>query len=500
MEQLLEGLILLLNWQAFLAMTVGTILGLIVGAIPGVGPVQLLPLSLPFTFAMQPVPALLFLLGEFVGGIYGGSISAILVNTPGTPSSIATTFDGYPMARQGKAGKALRMALVGSVVGDIVATTVLIVLAERLARLALAFGPPELVGVILLSLTLVVSVEKTSLTKGFIAAAIGGLLALVGSDSITGTSRFVFGIPALLNGVGIVPLLMGLFSISEILLLAERRLLARDQTVIDLGNESRENRSLSFAEIWQTRGAMGRGCLVGVVIGILPGLGSSAAAMLAYGFARRGSTNPEAFGKGSLEGIAAPETANNAETSGALLPFFVLGIPGSSLVAILGGAFLMHGLDPGPQLFQQHGDKMYAIYCGLYAVNLVLLVVGFFCMGLFHYIVRVPRDILLAGVLLLAVVGTYAIESSLTDVWLMIFFGFAGYGMRKVGVPVSPLLIAYLLVPILEHNFRQTLLISGGSYSIFFERPAAATILAAAIGWIAWCMISPLWRARRADS
>lgn len=496
MDQLAAGLSLFLTWQCLFAMTVGTIIGITVGAIPGIGPAQLLPLSLPLTFAMQPVPAILFLLGEFVGGIYGGSVTAILVNTPGTPASIATTFDGYPLAKQGKAGKALKMALVGSVVGDIIATAVLIVLAERLARMSLAFGPAELVGVILLSLTLVVAVEPSSVTKGFISASLGGLLALVGSDSITGTSRLVFGLPALLNGVGIVPLLMGMFSISEILLLAERRFTGDDYRTIDIKKETKENRSLSFAEIWGTRGAMMRGSLVGVVIGIIPGLGSSAAAMLGYGYARRGSKDPESFGKGSLEGIAAPETANNAETSGALLPFFVLGIPGSSLVAMLGGAFLMHGMDPGPKLFQEHGDKMYAIYIGLFAINIVMLVVGMFCMGLFAYIVRVPRDILLAGVVVLSVVGTYAIESSMTDVWLMLVFGLMGYGMRKAGMPVSPLLIAYILIPILEHNFRQALLISGGSLRIFTDRPIAATLIAFTLAWVAWRVFGVLRSAR----
>jgi len=378
------------------------------------------------------------------------------------------------------------MALFGSVVGDLVATTVLILLAERLARLSLEFGPAELTAVIVLSLTLVVAVAGRSLAKGLMAATFGALLAVIGTDSITGTPRLIFGVMPLLSGIGLVPMIMGLFAVSEILLLAEDRPLTRMGAALDLRRESAENRRLSLGELWRTRGALARGSAVGVVIGIIPGLGASVAAMLGYGLARRYSRTPEAFGQGSLEGVAAPEAANNAETSGALLPFIVLGIPGSSLVAMLGGAFLVHGMEPGPLLFQAHGDKMYAVYFGLYAVNFVMLAFGLGCMGLFHYIVKVPRDILLAAVFVLSVVGTYAIEASLTDVWVMLIFGLIGYVMRRMDVPTAPLLIAFLLVPQLEHSLRQALLISGGSLAIFAERPIAVGILLATVAWLAY--------------
>lgn len=496
MDELWAGIFLLCTWQSLAALTFGTILGVIVSAIPGVGPAQLIAVSLPFTFSMSPVPALLFLLGQFTGGMYGGAITAVLINTPGTPSSIATTFDGYPLARQGKAGKALWMSLIASVFGGLVSTTVLVLSAERLAWLSLAFGPAEMVGVIVLALLLIAAVEEASMTKGLISALLGALLAVVGTDSITGTPRLTFGITGLTGGIGLVPMLMGLFAIGEIFQFAEKRLTDRALEIRDTRQETPADRGLSWWEIWDTRGALWRGAWIGTIIGILPGLGSSAAAMIGYGYARRQSKTPELFGKGSLEGVAAPEAANNAETSGALLPFFVLGIPGSSLVAMLGGAFLMHGLTPGPKLFQENGDKMYAIYLGLYVTNIVLLIFGLASTRIFHFVVRIPQDFLYAVVFILAAVGTYALEGSLWDIWVMLLSGAAAYGMRKIGVPVSPLLIAFILVPVLEHSFRQALLISGGSLWVFVQRPMAATFLGIAAAWIIYSAIPS--RTRRA--
>ena len=293
-------------------------LGMIVGAIPGIGPAQLIPISIPITFTMEPVTALMFLLGEFIGGIYGGSIVAILVRSAGTPASIATTFAGYPMARAGKAGKALKLALFGSVIGDLISTAVLILVAERLAKLALKFGPAEITTVIIFSLTLVVALAGKSLIKGFISATIGGFLAVVGLDSITGTERLTFGSVELLSGIGLVPLIIGLFAVSEILSIAEERFRGIIDEIQDFREEKKENRNVSFRELWSIRGALTRGAITGIGIGSLPGLGVSVASLLAYGWARRASKNPEAFGKGCLEGVGAPESANNAETSGAL--------------------------------------------------------------------------------------------------------------------------------------------------------------------------------------
>ena len=484
MEDIVAGFILFAQWQPLLAMTIGTTLGMIVGAIPGIGPAQLIPISIPITFTMEPVTALMFLLGEFIGGIYGGSIVAILVRSPGTPASIATTFDGYPMARAGKAGKALKLALFGSVIGDLISTAVLILVAERLAKLALKFGPAEITTVIIFSLTLVVALAGKSLIKGFISATIGGFLAVVGLDSITGTERFTFGSVELLSGIGLVPLIIGLFAVSEILSIAEERFRGIIDEIQDFREEKKENRNVSFRELWSIRGALTRGAITGIGIGSLPGLGASVASLLAYGWARRASKNPETFGKGCLEGVGAPECANNAETSGALLPFLTLGIPGSGLVAMLGGAFLLHGLEPGPLLFDEHGDKIYAIYFGLLAINVIMLIVGLGFMNLFHYVIRVPKDILFAVVFVLCASGVYALSASLHDIWVMLFFGVMGYIMQKFGIPIPPLLIAFLLVPMLEHSMRQTLLISGGDPSVFFLRPISGGFILATTVWL----------------
>ena len=437
----------------------------------------------------------MFLLGEFVGGIYGGSISAILVNSPGTPASIATTFDGYPLARAGKAGKALKMALYGSVIGDLLSVGVLILVAERVAQFALRFGPAEITSVIVLSLTLVAAVAGRSIVLGFISAILGGLLASVGMDSITGTTRFTFGIIDMQTGIGLLPLIMGLFAISEILVLAEQRIIGPSEVVATHGGSAAE-RGLSLREVWGVRGALLRGALTGIGVGSLPGLGASVAAIIAYGWAKRRSAHPEAFGHGSLEGIAAPECANNAETSGALLPFLSLGIPGSALIAMLGGAFLIHGLEPGPLLFQEHGDKIYALYCGLISINLVMLVVGLAGMNLFHYVVKVPRDILFAIVFVLCATGVYGVAASVYDVWLMLIFGVWGYLMRKLDMPIAPLLIAFLLVPMLERSFRQALLISGGDPMTFVTHPISAGFLLATVLWIAF-RVTQGRRARR---
>ncbi len=489
MDQLSIGFSLFFQWSPLIAMTIGTVLGMIVGAIPGIGPAQLIPISIPVTFTMEPVTALMFLLGEFIGGTYGGSISAILVNSPGTPASIATTFDGYPLARAGKAGKALKMALYGSVIGDLLGTMVLILVAERIARIALKFGPAEITSVIVLSMTLVVAVAGRSLVKGFLSAVMGALLATIGMDSITGTSRLTFGIVELQKGIGLLPLIIGLFAVSEILTIAERRIRRRAEQVRSLRDEKRDDRRLSLRELWSVRGALGRGALMGMGIGSLPGLGASVAAILGYGWARRASRDPDSFGKGCLEGVAAPECANNAETSGALLPFLTLGIPGSGLVAILGGAFLLHGLEPGPLLFEEHGDKIYAIYFGLIAINVIMLIVGLGFMNLFHYVVRVPKDILFSIVFILCVGGIFSMSASLHDVWVMLIFGVLGYGMLKLEIPIPPLLIAFLLVPMFERSMRQALLISGGDPLTFITHPISAAFLLLTLIWLVFRIV-----------
>jgi len=494
MDLILAGAELFFQPGPLLALCAGTILGVVIGAIPGLGPVQLIPLSIPFTLFMDPASALIFLFAEYIASIYGGSITAILIRTPGTPASIATTLDGYPLARAGKAGKALQLALFASVIGDLVSTGFLIAVAQAMSELALKFGPAAITAVIIFSLTLVASTVGDSILRGVLAAGIGAMLALIGTDPITGTPRLTFGVVELQTGIGLLPMIIGLFTIAEMMILAERRRRPEQITTISLAGARPEDRRLSLRELWSVRGALTRGSLLGVWLGILPGLGSSAAALLAYGWAQRSSRTPELFGKGSLEGIAAPEAANNAETSGALLPFLTLGIPGNSVIAILGGAFILHGLVPGPLLFQKSGDVVYALYWGLIFINLVMLVAGLAMLRYVHYVVFIPTGALFAVVFGLSVVGVYGVSTSLFDVWLTVAFGLAGYAMHRLRLPVPPLLITFLLVPMLEEASRQALILAHGNPLVFVREPLAGSLVLLTAGWLAW----RVWSMRQA--
>ena len=484
MEYAVAGAALFFNLSPILALCAGTLLGIIIGAIPGLGPVQLIPLSIPFTLFMDPTSALIFLFAEYIASIYGGSISAILLRTPGTPASIATVFDGYPLARSGKAGKALQLALVASVIGDLVSTGVLITVAQTMAEIALKFGPAAIASVVIFSLTMVAGTVGDSLARGLLAACIGAMFALIGTDSITGTPRFTFGITQLQTGIGLLPLIMGLYTISELFVLSEQGMRSKDVATVQRSDARAEDSRVSLKEIWALRGALTRGSVLGVALGILPGLGSSAAALLAYGWAQRASKEPHLFGKGSLEGVAAPEAANNAETSGALLPFLTLGIPGNSVIAILGGAFILHGLVPGPLLFQKSGDVVYSLYYGLVFINLFMLLIGFLVLRYVHYVVYLPLNALFAICFGLSVVGVYAVSTSMFDVWLLICFGFLGYCMHKFSLPIAPLLITFLLVPMLEESLRQALILSRGDVTAFVRDPIAAGFLLLTAGWL----------------
>ena len=469
---------ILFHWENFAIAIVGIVSGIILGAIPGLGPTMAIVIFLPLTFYMSPIFSMMLLIGIYRGGIYGGSISAILINTPGTPTASATLLDGYPMAKQGKALKALDAALYGSLSGDIFGILLLILCAEPLAKVALKFGPAEYFSLVLLSLTIVASVSGKSILKGLIVAVFGIVLSLVGLDPILGSERFTFGTTTLLEGIPYIPLLMGLFALSEILTLAEKGMTATGDEKTDANiNVSEKGDRLTFKEFWSKRMLVLRSGIIGAFFGALPGLGGTAAAFGAYGIAQKTSKHPEKFGTGVVEGVLAPETANNAVCGAALIPTIALGIPGDGTTAVLLGAFVLAGLTPGPLVFTKHAATMYAIFMGLLISGIFLYIFAKIAIRAFALILKVPKSQLFSIVIVLCVIGSYVYGNNIFSVWVMFLGGILGYIMRKYDFPLAPLVIAMILSPILESSLRQALIISSGDISIFFARPISAVFL-----------------------
>ena len=462
---------LVAQWSSVAALFVGVVVGVIMGAIPGMSATMAVALSLPFTFAMTPIQGILLLLGVYKGGIFGGSIPAILIKTPGTPASSATVLDGYPMAEKGQAGKALGMALYASCTADMISNLSLIMFAGWLASFALSFGPPEFFTLILFSLTIIAGVSGDNLLKGLISAAMGLMLATVGLDLVYGTDRFVFDEPNLMGGLNFIAVLIGLFAIPEIIEYA-RKPRNEEEKVRDLGD-----RSVTFAEYRRCFKTIIRGSVIGVVLGSIPGIGAAPSAFLSYSEARRKSKNKANFGKGEIEGVAASEAGNNGVCGATLIPLLALGVPGDIITAIIIGAFMIHGLQPGPMMFATNGDIVYALFMGLILSSVFLLGVGSVAIRLFRFIADVPSSLLFPGIMVLCVFGVYAVNNSEFDVAVMFVMGWIGYIMLRLDVPAAPFLIAFILGPLLEDNFRQSMLMSGGSGDILFRSP---------ITWVFW--------------
>lgn len=475
LEQLWQSAGQVLRWEALAMIVAGNLLGMVIGALPGLTATMGMAIFSPLTFFMPPLVGIPFLLGLYKGGTYGGSISAILLGTPGTASNAATVMDGYPMAQRGRAGKALKAAIYASTIGDLFSDVVLVLAVGPLALIALKFGPPEFFALILFSLTVIATLAGRSMTKGLVSALLGVSLALVGIDPISGASRFTFGIADLQGGITFIPLMIGLFGLSEILVQISR---PRESLTVLGAREDRAANRVSFREIlggyWRT---VIRSALVGSALGALPGIGTETSCWVAYGMAKRASRNPERFGRGELEGVIAPEVGNNAVCGATLVPLLTFGIPGDVVTAVMMGAFIAQGLQPGPLLFRRHLDVIYGIYVALFLASLVMLVVATITIHLWVRVLRVPRALLYPVVLMLCVAGSYAINSSIFDVGLMVVFGVVGYGMRVAGFAVPPMVLAFILSPMLEQALTQSLIMSTGSPLIFFTRPIAALFM-----------------------
>ncbi|OKH86621.1 tripartite tricarboxylate transporter permease [Thalassospira sp. TSL5-1] len=454
----------------FIAMAAGIWGGVIIGAIPGMTGTMAVTLALPFTFYLPPVTSLLLLVALYKGSTYGGSISAILIKTPGTASAACTVLDGYPLAREGKGGKALNMALVSSCIGDFISNISLIFLAAPLAMFALRVGPPEYFMLMAFSLTIVASISGRSLLLGIVAACLGLLLATVGED-MYGSFRFAL-TEDMKSGLGVVPVLIGLFALPEMIKLAVFRPEENTQAM-KLG----DNR-LTLKEFRGSLKSIIRGSFIGVILGAIPGIGPSTAAFFSYSEARRTSKNGDRFGEGELEGIAASESANNGCCGATMIPLLALGVPGDVITGVMLGAFMIHGLTPGPLLFQNNIGEVYSLFIGMLFSSFFLFVAGKLTASGFAKISRIPQQLLLPCIVILCVFGIYSVASSPFDVAVLLVMGIVGFIMMVLNIPAAPFLIAFILGPMFEDNMRRSLAISRGDLGVFFQ------------SWISWAFFA----------
>ncbi len=450
-------------------------------------------LALPLTFTMDPVTGIVFLLGIYKGGIYGGSISAILINTPGTPAASATCIDGYELAKQGKAGKALDTAIYASVVGDSLTDVMLILVAAPIASVALMFGPPEYAALILFSLTIIATVAGPSLIKGLMSGFLGLLLATIGQDAIFGFPRLTFGSVQMRGGLTLIVVLIGLFAVPEILMQLGQERGRRRAAIIQIKKSPRpEDNRLSFGEFKGLLKTIIRGGFIGGFMGAIPGIGAAPAAFVSYNEAKRFSKHAEMFGKGSLEGVAAAEAGNNGVCGATMIPLLTLGIPGDPITAILIGAFMIQGLAPGPLLFVEHIKVIYGIYMGLLLCNLANLLIAKLLIPLYRHIVNIPVSILFPSVFFLCVTGVFAVNNNLFDVYSFLAIGMLGFFMRLWKMPAAPLVISFILGPMFEKGLRRSLMMSHGSLEIFFVRPVSLIFLVLTILSITFIVIRRL--------
>ena len=469
----------------------GAILGTLVGVLPGLGPTAAMSLLLPATFGISPVGAMIMLAGIYYGAQYGGSTTSILVNIPGEAASVVTCLDGYQMARQGRAGPALGIAAFGSFIAGTLSILGLMLLAPPLSRIAIQFGPPEYFTLMVLGLTILIYLAHGSMPKALIMAAFGIVLGLIGLDSINARPRFTFERLELIDGVGLVPIVMGLFGISEVLLNLEQ-VIRRDIF------ETKIKGLFPSVKDWrESLGAMTRGSLLGFFLGILPGGGAVISSFISYAIEKRVSKHPEKFGKGAIEGVAGPEAANNAATGGAFIPLLTLGIPPNVVMAMLLGAFMIHGVTPGPLMMKQNPGIFWGVIVSMYIGNFMLLVLNLPLIGMWVQVLKVPYKILFPLILLFCLIGVYSVSNAVFDIYIMIVFGIVGYLMKKFDYEGAPLVLAFVLGPLMENNLRKSLIMSQGDFSIFFTRPLAAASLIIAL----FLLISPFipWMRRKRE-
>ena len=483
---------LILTLPTLLALGGGTLLGVAIGVLPGLGPAVGVSLVLPLTIGMGQIPAISMLLGIYAGSIYGGSVTAVLINTPGTPSSAASCLDGYRMTMKGESGQALGIAVAASVFGGVFSVIVLALFAPQLATWALKFGPAEMFALAIFSLTCIAAVSEGTMVKGLIGGVLGLFLSVIGQDTFTGEARFTFGIFELSAGLSLVPVLVGLFALSEVF---DR--LASRHGADDLKPPPAKFRLPSWRQNRELLPVYIKGGIIGTILGILPGIGPTTASFVSYAEARRSSKHPERFGKGEPAGLAASESANNAVTGGALVPTLALGVPGDPITAILLGALVIKDIVPGPRLFMQHADLVTALFIALLLVNLILLPIAIGFSGLWRRLLMLPEPLLMAMVVVLVTVGIYTLNNSVLDMTTTFIAGVTGYLLRRANFPLAPIVIGFVLGGMVESNLRMGLIVYNHHVSEFLTRPIAATLLLLSLAMLARPLISRLRRRRR---
>lgn len=474
LSDLLLGFSVALQPENLFYCFLGVLVGTLVGVLPGLGSTAAIAILIPAASTLPATSGIIMLAGIYYGAMYGGSTTSILIRTPGEAASIVTVLDGYEMARQGRAGPALGMAAVASFVAGTLSLFGLVLLAPPLADMALRFGPPEYFALIMLGLSVVVSLAGKSVLKGLISGMFGLLVAGIGIDPQTGIRRFTFGNVSLMGGVDFVSVTVGLFAISEVLFNAE-------EPAAEVFKSRLRQLLPTVDDIRQCAGALWRGTVAGFLLGLLPGMTASVTAFIAYDLEKRCSRHPELFGTGRIEGVAAPEGANNAAASGGMIPLFTLGIPTTTALAVLLGALTIQGLQPGPLLFQEHREFVWGVIASMYVGNVMLLVLNLPLIPVWVQLLRIPYPLLGPSILALCFIGTYSVRNSMFDVWVMFAFGVLGYLMRKLEFPAIPMVIALILADRAESAFRQSLVISDGHLMVFLTRPIAAVFLVAAV-------------------
>ncbi len=460
-------------WYTF----IGVFLGTIIGVLPGIGPTAGIALLIPVTFGMNPTSALIMMAGIYYGARYGGSTTSILIRTPGEASSVMTTIDGYEMALKGRAGAALAVSAIGSFIAGTIGVVALTLFALPLASMALKFGPAEYFTLMLFAMTAVASLSGKSAAKGMLSTILGLMIATIGIDLQSGLPRYTMGIVEFQDGVGFVVVIVGLFAVAEVFRGMETLYQGTAPKMIHISGKlwlTREEWKRSVGPIW-------RGGIIGFIIGVLPGAGGTIASILSYTAEKRISKHPEEFGKGAIEGVAGPESANNSDTAGAMVPLLTLGVPGGGATAVMLGAFIMYGIQPGPMLFQNRPDLVWGLVDSMYIGNAMLLILNLPLIGLFVRLLYIPRSILYPLIVAISVIGTYAISGSQLDLYLMLFFGVIGYLFDKLDIPVAPLVLSLVLGGIMEQSFRQAMTISDGNLIIFVSSSVTVTLVALSV-------------------
>ncbi len=477
---------------AFMTIVIGLMVGVIAGALPGVSFVNAMAMALPFTYAMQPTQAMLFLGGIYVGGVFGGSISAIIINVPGTPASLPACWDGYQMTKRGEVRRALAIAIGASAIGGLTSALLLSFAAAPFATFALRFSQPEFFAATVLGLVSVIAISKDRPIVSLMSLFLGILIGTVGVDPIYGVARFTFGEPSMQSGINFVVVMIGLFAVSEVIdLLATNRNLRPAEGTGGKG-------SVSLRDFWSVRGAIARGSGIGSILGVIPGAGATPGAVIAYGVEKQVSPDGDRFGTGILAGLAAPEAAKNATTGSAMVPLLTLGIPGSAATAIMLAAMMLHGVNPGPMLFLSDPTMVYTIFAAMILANILMIIAGIGVAQFFSTLMKTPPAVLGAFIILLSIIGAFGVRNNIFDVYVCIFFGILGWGMKRVGFPTAPLVLGVILGPLAERFFLTSMANYQQDWTVFFTRPISGTIMALAAAfaiWSLWPVLAARFRA-----